>query len=58
MTAAAEPDWTARVRLAQSILNQRDPEQDTAELAVMALRGASIADLVQYTAAITAVPEE
>lgn len=49
MTAPTEPDWTARVRLAQSILNQRDPDEEAADIAVMALRGATVADLVKYT---------
>lgn len=42
------PDWRARVLLAQSLLNQRDPSELTCELAVLALRGATVAELNKY----------
>lgn len=42
------PDWQTRVTLAKAILNQRTPGALTCELAVLALRGATVADLHAY----------
>jgi hypothetical protein len=43
-----DPDWLTRIRLARSILEQRPIDGLTAELAVLALRGATVADLHVY----------
>lgn len=42
------PDWQTRVLLAQSILNQRVASELACELAVLALRGATVAELHAY----------
>lgn len=42
-----EPDWHARFNLARALL-QRPEDEMTADLIVMALRGASVAELFAY----------
>jgi hypothetical protein len=42
------PDWQTRITLARSILDHRTPSALACELAVLALRGATVADLHAY----------
>lgn len=44
-------DWQARVNLALSLLQQRPANEQTVELAVMALRGATVEQLVAWESA-------
>lgn len=44
---ALDIDWRARCNLARSILDQREPSWHTAYLAIKALKGASIEDLMR-----------
>lgn len=46
--ARDSPDWFPRVQLAKSLLDQRPANALTCELVVMALRGATIAQLHAY----------
>ena len=39
-------DWRARINLARALLNHREPSEHVAGLAVMALDGASIDEVV------------
>jgi hypothetical protein len=48
------PDWQTRILLAQSILNQRTPSALACELAVLALRGATVGQLHDYERAAAA----
>ena len=45
-----ETDWAPRCRLAQSILNHREPSPLAARLAMLALTGASITDMLEVDA--------
>lgn len=43
-----EADYRTRVLLALSLLNQREPNALTCELAVLALSGSTVAELYAY----------